>query len=80
MGGLGNQLFQIFCGVSYSLRHGVEFRLPDSKSLDFVSRNRQTYWKSFFRRFNSGFEKIHFRKRLFFDQSFGYQFFDSFFH
>lgn len=50
MGGLGNQLFQIFCGVSYSLRHGVEFRLPDSKSLDFGSRNRHTYWKSFFRR------------------------------
>ena len=47
-GGLGNQLFQIFNGISFSLRHNLDFKLPNSKSLNFGSRNRKTYWDSFF--------------------------------
>ena len=27
MGGLGNQLFQIFCGISYAIENNIEFRI-----------------------------------------------------
>ena len=29
-GGLGNQLFQIFNGISFSLTHNIDFKLPES--------------------------------------------------
>ena len=31
MGGLGNQLFQIFCGIAYSLENKVAFRIIKTK-------------------------------------------------
>ena len=51
MGGLGNQLFKIFCGISYSLEHKISFKInsekPDKVSpLDYVSR-RPTYFDNF---------------------------------
>ena len=51
MGGLGNQLFQIFCGISYSLDNKLPFKInnnkPDKVSpLDNISL-RPTYWNNF---------------------------------
>ncbi len=48
MGGLGNQLFQIFCGISYSCENKIPFKInnnkPDKVSpLDNISL-RPTYW------------------------------------
>ena len=42
-GGLGNQLFQIFTVIGYSLKHKIKFILPDSLK----SNYRNTYWDSF---------------------------------
>jgi hypothetical protein len=48
MGGLGNQLFQIFTTISYALKHKKEFAFLYS---DFVGTGRtlkrKTYWNSF---------------------------------
>jgi len=51
LGGLGNQLFQIFCGISYAIENKIPFKIiktkrdkvspVDSKSL------RPTYWHNF---------------------------------
>ena len=30
MGGLGNQLFQIFCGIAYSLENRIPFKLSSN--------------------------------------------------
>ena len=51
MGGLGNQLFQIFCAISYSFTHKIAFKIKATKfdrvsPLDNVSK-RPTYWDSF---------------------------------
>ena len=51
MGGLGNQLFQIFCGLAYSFENKIPFKInnnkPDNVSpLDNVSK-RPTYWNNF---------------------------------
>ena len=51
MGGLGNQLFQIFCGIAYSLENRVPFKINISKfdlvsPLDNISK-RPTYWTNF---------------------------------
>jgi hypothetical protein len=43
MGGLGNQLFQIFTVIAYSIQNGQKFVFPYSKTLG----NRNTYWDSF---------------------------------
>ena len=42
-GGLGNQLFQIFTAIAYSLRENQEFVFYYSKKIG----NRETYWDSF---------------------------------
>jgi len=42
-GGLGNQLFQIFTVIGYSLKHKIKFILPDNLK----SNYRSTYWDSF---------------------------------
>ena len=52
MGGLGNQLFQIFCGLAYSFENKIAFKInnnkPDKVSpLDNISL-RPTYWDKFF--------------------------------
>ena len=51
MGGLGNQLFQIFCGIAYSFENKISFKInnnkPDKVSpLDNISL-RPTYWENF---------------------------------
>ena len=56
MGGLGNQLFQIFCVISYSFTHKIPFKLKATK-LDMVSpldnvSNRPTYWNNFLSNLN----------------------------
>lgn len=40
-GGLGNQLFQIFCCIAYSLRYNLDFVLPDTTRDGF---RKKTYW------------------------------------
>ncbi|ALH22915.1 Alpha-1,2-fucosyltransferase [Chrysochromulina ericina virus CeV-01B] len=50
-GGLGNQLFQIFSGISYALENNIEFKIIKPKS-DYVSpldnkSLRPTYWHNF---------------------------------
>jgi hypothetical protein len=51
MGGLGNQLFQIFCGIAYSLENKIPFKINANK-FDLVSpvdniSKRPTYWNNF---------------------------------
>ena len=51
MGGLGNQLFQIFAGISYSINYRVPFKIKYNKQdivspLDGTSK-RPTYWDTF---------------------------------
>jgi len=50
MGGLGNQLFQIFCGIAYSFENRIPFKINNMKfdlvsPLDNISK-RPTYWTS----------------------------------
>lgn len=45
MGGLGNQLFQIFHTIAYAIRHGFEFVFPYSETLK-VGVERPTYWNN----------------------------------
>jgi hypothetical protein len=44
MGGLGNQLFQIFTTIAYGIRHNKLFIFPYFAQLD---EKRQSYWNSF---------------------------------
>lgn len=46
MGGLGNQLFQIFTVMNYAFKHGCEFIFTSDKTLH-IGRERNTYWDSF---------------------------------
>jgi hypothetical protein len=43
-GGLGNQLFQIFTTINYSLKHKKAFTFTNKKQLDI---RRSTYWQTF---------------------------------
>jgi Glycosyl transferase family 11 len=43
MGGLGNQLFQIFCTIAYSIQYKCDFIFPYSEKLT-VGVERPTYW------------------------------------
>ncbi len=45
IGGLGNQLFQIYTTIAYSIDSAVPFKLP----LNPILGNRHTYWDSFFK-------------------------------
>ena len=47
MGGLGNQLFQIFATISYSLLYKIPFGFLYKESLWDQFHNRSTYWQSF---------------------------------
>ena len=48
MGGLGNQLFQIFTTIAYSMKHNVCFRFTDKKTLGGGNCTmRYTYWDTF---------------------------------
>lgn len=49
MGGLGNQLFQIFATISYSIKSGNKFKFLNIDKLGKGNTTiRYTYWKSFF--------------------------------
>jgi hypothetical protein len=49
MGGLGNQIFQIFATISYAIRCNKPFRFLDAHQLGGGSTTiRYTYWNSFF--------------------------------
>jgi hypothetical protein len=45
MGGLGNQLFQIFTAMAYAIKHGLPFTFQDCSELK-VGHIRKTYWKT----------------------------------
>jgi hypothetical protein len=47
MGGLGNQLFQIFTVISYAIKYKHMFKFINTKELDFGSTKRKTYWETF---------------------------------
>ena len=44
VGGLGNQLFQIFAIISLSINSGIPFYFPDT---EYFSTTRHAYWSSF---------------------------------
>jgi len=46
-GGLGNQLFQIFTTISYSIDNNTKFSFPNKQYLGGQFYNRETYWNSF---------------------------------
>jgi len=46
MGGLGNQLFQLFATMAYALRNGHGFVFPYTKEL-LAGKPRNTYWENF---------------------------------
>ena len=48
MGGLGNQLFQIFATIAYCIEHNFSFVFPYSETLN-VGITRPTYWNSLFK-------------------------------
>ena len=51
MGGLGNQLFQIFTTISYSIKAGVQFKFLNDETLGGGScTQRPTYWNNFLSR------------------------------
>jgi hypothetical protein len=51
MGGLGNQIFQIFATISYAIKSHNEFKFTNAKTLGGGSSTiRNTYWNSFFSR------------------------------
>jgi len=45
MGGLGNQLFQIFHTIAYALRYNLEYVFPYSETLK-IGVERPTYWNN----------------------------------
>lgn len=52
MGGLGNQLFQIFATLAYSLEYGHPFIFPYSETLT-TGVERPTYWETLFQSIKS---------------------------
>jgi len=49
MGGLGNQIFQIFATISYAIKSNSQFKFMNVESLGSGSTTvRNTYWKTFF--------------------------------
>jgi len=51
MGGLGNQIFQIFTTISYAINSRNQFKFTNAKSLGSGSTTvRYTFWNSFFSR------------------------------
>ena len=46
MGGLGNQLFQIFTTIAYGMQHNRKVVLPYTKQLT-TGTVRNTYWDNF---------------------------------
>ena len=48
MGGLGNQLFQIFTVISYAIKHTSPFKFKYSEKLN-IGTQRPTYWNNLLR-------------------------------
>tara|TARA_X000000368_G_scaffold416174_1_gene409503 strand:- start:16164 stop:17000 length:837 start_codon:yes stop_codon:yes gene_type:complete len=48
-GGLGNQIFQLFTAIAYSLRYNVKLEIPSYK---WDAENRPTYWGTLFKKLN----------------------------
>jgi len=48
MGGLGNQLFQIFTVMSYAIQHNTPFKFKYSEKLN-IGTQRPTYWNNLLR-------------------------------
>lgn len=76
-GGLGNQLFQIFTCIAYSLTNKVSFKLPLEKEDKTSAKGdlRPTYWKSLLSRlkpFLSSDRNIYFPNVIFYQQGFHY--------
>ena len=48
MGGLGNQLFQIFTVISHAIKYKHMFKFINSEELgEYGCTKRKTYWKTF---------------------------------
>lgn len=68
MGGLGNQLFQIFTIISYAINNKIQFKFINTKTLGDGNGTtiRPTYWETFLNKLNIfltdsfDFEKIHY--------------------
>ena len=57
-GGLGNQLFQLFTALSYSIKHDLKLEIPTYK---WDEKDRPTYWSTLFKKlkdFNYVNEKL----------------------
>ena len=55
MGGLGNQLFQIFTTISYALKYKKEFAFLYTEYLGTGNTiQRKTYWNTFFKSLKKG--------------------------
>jgi hypothetical protein len=56
MGGLGNQLFQIFVTIAYGLRNKLDYAFLNSYRVESITP-RHSYWDSFliYLKFNSSF-------------------------
>ncbi len=51
MGGLGNQLFEIFTTISYAIEYGQQFRFANIETIGFGNMTiRKTFWNSFLSR------------------------------
>ena len=48
MGGLGNQIFQIFATMAYAINNNMSLIFAQKEYLGGTFRNRQTYWNSLF--------------------------------
>lgn len=70
MGGLGNQLFQIFAILAYSLRHNVNFYFP--VKVDYGSTVRHSYWNTFLRFIKDKVKDTHIKGIFFSESNFTY--------
>ena len=79
MGGLGNQLFQIFTTISYAITNKVKFIFPYSSILKDPTINRYTYWDSLleslkmFTTFNNNHNTDLYNFSIFRENGFNYQ-------
>jgi hypothetical protein len=69
MGGLGNQLFQIFTALSYSLKHNIKIILPKNK---YDEKKRPTYWNSFLKELNPILVEQNIRFKILKEKAFEY--------
>lgn len=79
MGGLGNQLFQIFATISESIKIGQRFYFSNTETLKFAhSTERHTYWNTFFSRLriflkSESQQKLAEGSHIFKEESFAYK-------